>query len=539
MLLGCSISDESSLSENEAEQVALWLEQVNHLKEVQADSSLALAQRVFDLSREKGYDPGVAASALIIAEICYEKGEYQKANTYLVESTQLFEQLGNAAALGKSYNLRGSIFQNNGRFGQARDHFTQALAQFESIGDRTGIAETYGNLGHFHEKRGVYDSAIHYNLLARDMYREVRDSTGLAIIYDNIGSIYEDQEDFEQARANFQVAYQINTQLGHPSEALTNRNNVADTYRKTEQYEEALSMYQQVIRGAKQYDQAYELLSAYRDVARTYFPLGQLQEAYRYLDSCYVLADELANQERVRGIEDTRSVYEIDKKQRQIELLEKNHQLNRIVRTALIGLAALLIVIGLLVYLQMKTRIKKDQLLFEAEKQLTQAKQEQLEAEINLKQLREEKMHQELEDMSKELTTSALNIIRKNKFLSQLKDELKNMKSSRDEALNKEIKKAIKSINYNFNIDEDWHEFEAVFQQVHEQFFEDLRKSFPDLTASEVRLCAMIRLNLNSKDMATIIGISQDSLRIARYRLRKKLGVEKGANLYSFVMTFG
>ena len=113
------------------------------------------------------------------------------------------------------------------------------------------------------------------------------------------------------------------------------------------------------------------------------------------------------------------------------------------------------------------------------------------------------------------------------------------MKSSKDETTNKAIKKVIRSINYTFSIDDDWQEFETVFQQVHVQFFEQLRKNHPDLTSAETRLCAMMRLNLDSKDMATIMGISQDSLRIARYRLRKKLGIDKGANLYSFMMNIG
>jgi len=191
------------------------------------------------------------------------------------------------------------------------------------------------------------------------------------------------------------------------------------------------------------------------------------------------------------------------------------------------------------VYLQQSTRIRKNKKIYEAEKELARANEDRLKTELNFKKLQEEKLHHELETKSRELTTNALHIIQKNEFLESLKAQLKEIKKSQNEAFGKKVKKIIKSIDYNFNLDDDWQEFESIFQQVHEDFFEHLRKDYPNLTSAEIRLCAMLRLNLNSKDIATIMGISQDSLRISRYRLRKKLGVDKGGNLYSFIMSIG
>ena len=539
VVLGCTSSDDLSTAESSNPEIESLVEKALKLKDQQVDSSFALAQRALTQSRNESFQQGVATSALIIAEICYEKGEYKKANAYLVESVTIFRELEDYSSLGKAYNLVGLIYQYNDRFDLAREQYGAAIASYESIGDTRGRAQTFGNLGHLHEKMGAYDSAIYYNLRAEEVYLETMDSLGLASIYDNIGSVYEDLEDFEKARENFQLAYQINRNTKNLREAVGNSNNIADTYRKTGDYEEALTIYFGVIKEAKRLNQPYQIKSAYRDISRTYSLLEEHEKSFRYLDSCYVVADELASQEIARGIEETRSVYELERQQRQIELLEKNKRIDLIVRSSLIVLAALLVIIGLLVFLQLKTRMKKNQQLFQAEKDLAQARQAQLETDLDLKKLREEKMFQEMESMSKELTANALNIIRKNKFLDQLKKELKTMKSSKDEAMNKSIKKVIRSINYTFSIDEDWQEFETVFQQVHARFFEQLRKEYPNLTSTETRLCAMMRLNLDSKDMATIMGISQDSLRIARYRLRKKLGIDKGANLYSFMMNIG
>ena len=130
-------------------------------------------------------------------------------------------------------------------------------------------------------------------------------------------------------------------------------------------------------------------------------------------------------------------------------------------------------------------------------------------------------------------------MIQKNEFLNDIKSRLKDIRKGEPELQEKRIKKLIKSIDFNFTLDDDWQEFETVFQQVHSEFFEKLKLLYPKLTPAEVRLCAMIRLNLHSKDMAAIMGISQDSLRIARYRLRKKLGLDKGSNLYTYILNIG
>src|SRR5690606_8599640 len=151
------------------------------------------------------------------------------------------------------------------------------------------------------------------------------------------------------------------------------------------------------------------------------------------------------------------------------------------------------------------------------------------------KLLKEEQLQQELELKSKSLTKSALHMIQKNEFLRMLRTKLKELKKGDEDSTAKKVKKLIKSIDLNFNMDDDWQEFETIFQQVHSVFFLRLKELYPDLSPSEVRLCAMIRLNLHSKDMSAIMGISQDSLRIARYRLRKRLGLERGANLYPFI----
>ena len=81
-----------------------------------------------------------------------------------------------------------------------------------------------------------------------------------------------------------------------------------------------------------------------------------------------------------------------------------------------------------------------------------------------------------------------------------------------------------------------WKEFEVRFQQVHADFYKKLNKQYPDLTPNELRLCAFLRLNMSTKDIAAITYQSLNSIDMARFRLRKKMGLDKDVNLVAFLI---
>lgn len=101
----------------------------------------------------------------------------------------------------------------------------------------------------------------------------------------------------------------------------------------------------------------------------------------------------------------------------------------------------------------------------------------------------------------------------------------------------KELKQLISLISFNSSQDKNWDDFRVIFEKVHEHFFDSLKKYANNLTSSDFRLVALLKMNLSSADIATLLGISQDSLRISRYRLRKKLNLEEGENLSTFIQS--
>ncbi len=153
--------------------------------------------------------------------------------------------------------------------------------------------------------------------------------------------------------------------------------------------------------------------------------------------------------------------------------------------------------------------------------------------------LRNEKLKAEMIHRDKELANQTLDLIRKNKFLLNIKEELLKLKRpNNDFALNDKISNLITKIDKDLDHNKQWEVFETAFDEVHEDFLNRLKISYPNLTPKELRLCAYLRLNISSKEIAPLMNISVRGVEICRYRVRKKLNIERDTNMTSFIINF-
>ncbi|MRT92267.1 helix-turn-helix transcriptional regulator [Ancylomarina sp. 16SWW S1-10-2] len=135
---------------------------------------------------------------------------------------------------------------------------------------------------------------------------------------------------------------------------------------------------------------------------------------------------------------------------------------------------------------------------------------------------------------NKELAISALQLIEKDELFIQLKNNLTNTPTPPSDL---EVRKIFKSIS-NSNA-QNWKQFEARFVSVNESFFKNLNATYPNITAGEKKLCALLKLNFSSKDIAKLLGISNDSVHTLRYRLRKKMNLDRSDNLFKHLESLG
>lgn len=145
--------------------------------------------------------------------------------------------------------------------------------------------------------------------------------------------------------------------------------------------------------------------------------------------------------------------------------------------------------------------------------------------------IKNEQLQEEFRSKSNELAASTLSIIRKNELLSKVKDQL--LSSAADKS---SIKPIIKVIDKNITQNDDWELFKEAFNNADRKFLKKLKKAHPNLSPNDVRLCAYLRLNLSSKEIAPLFNISVRSVEIKRYRLRKKMDLSHDDNLVDYIL---
>ncbi len=159
-------------------------------------------------------------------------------------------------------------------------------------------------------------------------------------------------------------------------------------------------------------------------------------------------------------------------------------------------------------------------------------------AENELVALRNEKLQVEIDFKNSELATSAMHLVQKGEILTRIKSDLNHIIRGLDneKAVN-ELKKMIKVLSEDDKMDKDWEHFAQHFDKVHSDFVVALKDRFPTITANELKLCAYLRMNLSTKEIAQLMNISVRGVEIGRYRLRKKLAIPSETNLFDFLIS--
>ena len=200
-----------------------------------------------------------------------------------------------------------------------------------------------------------------------------------------------------------------------------------------------------------------------------------------------------------------------------------------------------MIIVGLIIwgmYYRVQISKRKERLkhLLEYRKKVHQYQREALISEKEIVKLRNDQLRGKMIHLDKELANQTMNIVQKNKFMGKLKVEIKSLQSQvTDRSIKSKISLIINRIDKEFDDTKQKELFETYFDEVHEDFFNRLSEKFPSLSPREQKLCAYIKMNISTKEIATLQNISSRGIEISRYRLRKKLGIDRETNLGVFI----
>jgi len=480
-------------------------------------------------------------------------GNYTQALSHLKNAIMQHQNVQCDSCLVADYNLLSLIYTKNNKPKDFEYGF-KALKMSEKIKDTTGMIEAMKNIAMFYAERenpamkdvylskirlilnkydsvipsqkyrllAIYhstkkpDSTIYYLQKAIDFDQKIKCKRCLSLDYFYLAETqYFFTGDIRQAIRFNKKALNLSQQVFKPlSGSILNA--LAKNYYKINNFKKAIQ-YAHLAKDALLIENDWDTLEETASLLfESYYKIKKYDSAYWFVNQMLNYRDSLY----LKKIEVTsiqlNAQYETEKKQLQIEKLQLKQQKDKQIKL-LLSAGLVLVLFSLLLlwrsfYLGRK-KIHLEKELLESEK---------------------EKIEQDLQHKSRELTSQALMILQKNKLIKEILQSLSAIKNTGDET-HKKISDLKRLLKRNMHSDKDWELFRQYFEQVNKNFFIQLKKNNAEISPSELKLAALIKLGFSIKESASLLNISEGSVKTARYQLRKKLGLKRQDNLYDFL----
>ncbi|PKA97965.1 DNA-binding CsgD family transcriptional regulator [Flavobacteriaceae bacterium MAR_2009_75] len=418
------------------------------------------------------------------------------------------------------------VFLKN--YDNAVDYFNRAIESAQLYNSLKTLASSTSYLGTCFEKKGNYIQALEYQNKSLKIYRNLQDSVGLSMVNESLGSIHEDLHDYKVALNFFKTAYRYHNKI--KDIRLANiLNNLGDIYRKTGKLEKGLEYTQMSLNISKLIGDLEEEASAYKDLSKSYKLSGKSDLAFQTLSKFLELDEANRVLYRANQASALQNIYDTKEKETRIQRLIHDSEIDKAQKLLLLLSICAVVVFTTLWFLYLKRKRREILRLQGYEKRL-------LQVELEKRQVEEENLQREVNIKNSSLSRYSLHLAQKNKMLSKLSQTLKNSLGRSNLDLKRKLESVVKEIDFDLAQEYEWDEFLTFFKEIHPQFLKKLSNiASSTLSPAEKRLSILLRLNLSSKEIASILRLTPDSVRVARYRLRKKLPVEAKEELSAYL----
>ncbi|MFK7813874.1 MAG: hypothetical protein AB8B59_15370 [Maribacter sp.] len=549
----------------DANDVQGRLKALNHFSTIysrlsQYDSAQYYIEKTLDLAIETKNlsQESISRHSWVIMEI--DRGNYEKAMFLNEKNIKFNQEIQDTLGLAMSYETESSIFTDKGFYELSLKSVMKSLEVYEKLGDSIRIADVFQKIAVIENSLENFDSAIENSNKALKIYERFEDIEYQAMMLNILGISYKFKKQFREAETYFKKSMVISQKFGYTTIYLVSIAHLSDTYLELNENQlakklidegiatsEGLNSQRMVsyfkmrmakyLKNVNAKEKSLELLddiisefpnekeylmSAYKIKMEIYKEQGKFQAAYEHFETFKILEDSTSKKTNAQKINELRIIHQTEQKEAEIALQEEEiNTLNEKSRADNLqkglyagGMASALALSGLLVF-GFRQRMKKNRMARE--------KQEEI-------------YKQEIAHKKKELASQTLHLVQKNTFLEELKENLEKLKASPDK-FKMEFRRIVMLLKKEKASDKDWETFKTYFSEVHNDFDQKLKTLYADISEKEIRLAAFLRMNLTTKEIAATLNVLPDSILKSKYRLKKKLGLDKATDLTSFLNT--
>ncbi|MFV1884670.1 MAG: tetratricopeptide repeat protein [Balneola sp.] len=468
-----------------------------------------------ELSSEIGNERGEVFALTKLGIVHQNLDEYRIAQRFLHDAIHKAQEIGDWGGESLALSEAGFLEERNGNFEKAGEYFQKAIDLFEEKGYVHAVPQLM-----FSQARVLKDEArLNEALKVANEAVALADSLGNRFLalnsLDEVAEIYEELGEVEKAAELLERGIKESEEGGFTNSTYFLLNKLAHTYLKTNNLrdsEQAASRGVELALAGKDWTVAENLLEVLIEVHKLQ---NKFEDATRNHERLLMVRDSILDEERARNILEFEARFRIGEKEKEIATLKLENERKAFIQVSLIGGLVLLVLIALLIVRSQRLKIQRS------------------DAKLELSNIRRKELERDLEFKNKQLTTQSLNMVQKNEMMEEIKQKVDSLKEG---GSSRELNSIAQLVDYSASLDKDWKQFQMHFEEVHSGFYHTLKDRYPELTPNEMRLSALVKLNLTIKEMAAILGISPDSVKTARYRLRKKLDLNTEDNLSEFML---
>jgi len=475
-------------------------------------------------------------------------GNYGKAISYFDQTLSLDRKRKNDEDISVDLNNIGKVYFSWKKFDKSLEYYQESLNRAIVAGNENMQAVRLSNIGQAYESMDEIGKALDYLNQALELDKKLGNTKKVGIRYSHLGVVYLKQGKYQEAYQSLTEAIGIFEETNNISSKIITLNHLGNLMNTRGQYSEALNYFNESLKLSEQFGLKAQQLRSIKSISSIYKKIGEFENALGFFESFTQLKDSVFNEEKHRQLAEFEARYETEKKEKENELLRQDASIQRKQKIIFIvsGVALLFIAVSFIILFSYKRKsLLQNQKLHEKENQLHQLDIEKKEkenqhlqdvlfAEGQINKLQTEKIQQK----NRELSTATIHILNKNEVLGNIRKMAGDWMRDGDFNKIKSMKKLIREVKNNTDLDEQWNQFKLHFESVHKGFFERLIQEFPTLTQNELKLCAYLRMNLSTKEIAQMLNIGTESVTTKRYRLRKKLTLDKEENLVGFIGGF-
>ncbi len=516
--------------------------------------ALDLAREALEIARSIRFKPSIATALRCIGGFQYLLGGLAEALENLHAAADISEKIDDRPGLVRALQKISDVRVRQGELMEAYRVAVRCLSLCEHGVDAETLALVQASVGVLFDRLGEFDKALEYTQQSHAGYRSLdnRAAAGEALFH--IGDIYRRFRDWETALPYYRESLTTAREVGDRYLEISILEVLATFHLEREEHEQALAMTGEMLTIADELDVAPQKVIALSLLTNVHISQNNLESALANSEKTMrLLRDGEVRELRAhaslvrgdillrmsdprralgwltKGLSAARRAGRVDLEPEALRLISAAHEsLGDTSKAFEIFKEYAGTLRNLSTFRQQKAlaemKLRND--IQEAEKDRERHRRHAAE------------LQREVEFKQRELVASALHLVQKNEAMEGLKSELLRIAATLPAGADSDLRGVVRRMEGYGDVDSGWVEFQGKFNAANPEFIHRLSGGFPALTPTELNVCALLKINLSSKDIANLLNIAPRSVDIYRSRIRKKLGLEAETNLTSFLSSF-